>query len=103
MTPARCMSSTEPGLEPLFRKIRRRIDDDLAAIPMRTRDAPDQHHLVPISSHRALWTLDSLDSRTLGLWTLSTPRLPDSPQSLTSRFTFLPSRSPVIAAMVRMA
>ena len=50
------------GLEALFRKIRRRIHNDLPAISVRARDAPHQHHVVPLSVH-----LDSADSKTPGL------------------------------------
>src|SRR3954468_20407715 len=41
-------------LESLFGKIRLRIDDDLAAIPVGPRDTADHHHVIPRRRHDAL-------------------------------------------------
>src|SRR5688572_31645745 len=66
-------------LEPLLRKICRRINDNLPAITVSPRDAPHEHHVVPVRCHHVVVVGPSLTPRLF-----PTPRLADS-RTLLSR------------------
>src|SRR5438876_1824800 len=86
------------GLETGLGKIGVEIDDHLPSNAVRTRDASDQGHLVPvhaISGHRILHSR----STTINAKAAQAANQP----SRISNVTSLPSRSPAVAASVRSA